>query len=101
VLDVGKPNYSVSSRAVHPVIGGEDEALGSFQRDSLTHLRYLIENADGELLATAERRSPALGVIRALLNRFLLEWIPLPFSFVFRADGSEIGSTSPSATERG
>ena len=91
ILDFGRPT-SASPHAVHPVVGGADETLGNFQRDSVTHLCYLIENAEGQPVATAERRSPALGVLRSFLNRFFLEWIPLPFRFVFLADGSEIGS---------
>jgi hypothetical protein len=92
ILDVGRPNLSVSPRAVHPVISGDDRALGSFQRESLTHLRYRIDDAEGAELATAERRSPPLGGIRGVLNHFFLEWIPLPFRFAFLADGSEVGS---------
>jgi len=92
VLEVVRKQLSLAIRPLYVVTDGADGALGTFQHETLTAKRWQISDADGTQLATLERRSPPLGLLRAVLNRFFLAAVPLPYRFVFLSDGVEVGS---------
>jgi hypothetical protein len=92
VLEVARERWNLSLHSLYVVTDAESAALGTIQRETATARRWRIADADGNELGTVERTSLPLGLLRSILNRVFLGFVPLPYRFAFRVDGIEIGS---------
>jgi len=98
-----KARHRFDPRARYDVTTPDGSKIGELQKvfgASLVRSTYRIFDATGMEVATATERNPVVAVFRRLVGLLnlvpalgnLVDFLPIPYHFVFRRDGSELGS---------
>lgn len=98
-----KARQRFDPRARYDVTTPDGSKIGEIQKvfgASLVRSTYRIFDATGVEVATATERNPVVAVFRRLVGLLnlvpalgnLVDFLPIPYHFVFRRDGAELGS---------
>jgi uncharacterized protein YxjI len=98
-----KARQRFDPRARYDVTTPDGSKIGEIQKvfgASLVRSTYRIFDATGMEVATATERNPVVAVFRRLIGLLnlvpalgnLVDFLPIPYHFVFRRDGAELGS---------
>ncbi|MGH8946343.1 MAG: hypothetical protein ACRDVL_09345 [Acidimicrobiia bacterium] len=98
-----KARQRFDPRARYDVTTPDGNKIGEIQKvfgASLVRSTYRIFDATGMEVATVTERNPVVAVFRRLVGLLnlvpalgnLVDFLPIPYHFVFRRDGAELGS---------
>jgi hypothetical protein len=95
-----KARQRFDPRARYDVTAADGSKIGEIQKvfgASLLRSTYRLYDAGGMEIATASERNLAVALIRRLVGFVpyldtVANWLPIPYDFVFRRDGAELGS---------
>jgi hypothetical protein len=95
-----KARHRFDPRARYDVTASDGSKIGEIQKvfgASLLRSTYRLFDAGGRELATASERNLAVALVRRLVGFVpyldsVANWLPIPYDFVFRRNGTELGS---------
>jgi hypothetical protein len=95
-----KARQRFDPRARYDVTASDGSKIGEIQKvfgASLLRSTYRLYDAGGREIATASERNLAVALVRRLVGFVpyldsVANWLPIPYDFVFRRDGAELGS---------
>jgi uncharacterized protein YxjI len=95
-----KARQRFDPRARYDVAAADGSKIGEIQKvfgASLLRSTYRLYNATGQEVATAAERNLIVALFRRLVGFVpyianVANWLPIPYHFVFRRDGTELGT---------
>jgi uncharacterized protein YxjI len=95
-----KARQRFDPRARYDVTAADGSKIGEIQKDfgtSLLRSTYRLYDATGTEVATATEANLVVALFRRLVGfvpylNNVADWLPIPYHFVFRRDGAELGS---------